>query len=195
MAANKGNTPQQNAVDEQLLQQIDKLQMVCRLLAFRACKSEESNRKSEASLRKVQQTKKQLKQQSNELVDDMEHVILSIVTSLKAFQAEARATLFSLQAQLQNSEKELQDANATIRQLTEKVEFLEQTVAENKRLFEVNLQAIHVTYINVLESVFEKLQDYMLKDLTALENTNDDLHSRYAAAFKQLGLQCTFHDI
>ncbi|KAF5397312.1 hypothetical protein PHET_09306 [Paragonimus heterotremus] len=195
MAANKGNTPQQNAVEEQLLQQIDKLQMVSRLLAFRACKSEESNRKAEAALRKVQQTKNQLKQQSSELVDDMEHVILSIVTSLKAFQAEARATLFSLQTQLQNSEKELQDANVTIRQLTEKVEFLEQTVAENKRLFEVNLQAIHVTYINVLESVFEKLQEYMLKDLSSLESINDELHARYAAAFKQLGLQCTFHDI
>ncbi|CAH8613748.1 unnamed protein product [Dicrocoelium dendriticum] len=195
MAANKGNGTQQNAIEEQLLQQIDKLQMVARLLGFRACKSEEANRKTEATLRKLQQNRNQLKQQCNELVDDMEHVILSIVTSLKAFQAEARATLFSLQTQLQNSDKELQDANTTIRQLTEKVETLEQTVAENKRLFEVNLQAIHVTYINVLESVFEKLQEYMLNDLNALKNTNDDLHTRYTTAFKQLGLQCTFHEI
>ncbi|OON22132.1 hypothetical protein X801_01964 [Opisthorchis viverrini] len=125
----------------------------------------------------------------------MEHVILSIVTSLKAFQAEARATLFSLQTQLQNSEKELHDAKVTIKQLTERVEFLEQLVAENKRQFEVNLQAIHVTYINVLESVFEKLQEYMLKDLSSLESINDELHIKYTNAFKQLGLQCTFHEI
>ncbi|VDP69572.1 unnamed protein product [Echinostoma caproni] len=195
MAANKGNSPLQNVLEEQLLQQIDKLQLTARLLAFRACKSEEANRKSEANLKKVQQTKNQLKQQSTELVDDMEHVILSIVTSLKAFQAEARATLFSLQTQLQNSEKQLQDSNETIKQLTEKVELLESTVAENKRLFEVNLQAIHITYVNILENVFEKLQEYMLKDLSALEQKNEDLHNRYTTAFKQLGLQCTFHDI
>ncbi|TGZ64117.1 hypothetical protein CRM22_006527 [Opisthorchis felineus] len=195
MAANKGKDPQQNVVEEQLLQQVDKLQLIARLLAFRACKSEESNRKCETTLKKVQQTKNQLKQQSTELIDDMEHVILSIVTSLKAFQAEARATLFSLQTQLQNSEKELHDATSTIKQLTERVEFLEQLVAENKRQFEVNLQAIHVTYINVLESVFEKLQEYMLKDLSSLESINDELHIKYTTAFKQLGLQCTFHEI
>ncbi|KAA0188687.1 hypothetical protein FBUS_08069 [Fasciolopsis buskii] len=195
MAANKGNSPNQNAAEEQLLQQIEKLQLTARLLAFRACESEEANKKSEANLKKVQQTKNQLKQQSAELVDDMEHVILSIVASLKAFQSEARATLFSLQTQLQNSEKQLQDANDTIKQLTEKVDLLETTVAENKRLFEVNLQAIHITYVNVMESIFEKLQDYMLKDLSNLEDNNDELHSRYTAVFKQLGLQCTFHDI
>ncbi|CAL8091560.1 unnamed protein product [Calicophoron daubneyi] len=195
MAAAKGGSPAQNVVEEQLNQQIDRLNLVARLLAFRACKSEEANRKSESTLKKVQQTKNQLKQQSTELVDDMEHVILSIVTSLKAFQAEARATLFSLQTQLQNTEKDLQDSNETIRQLREKVELLESTVAENKRLFEVNLQAIHITYVNIMESVFEKLQEYMLKDLSALEAKNDEIHARYTAAFKQLGLQCTFHEI
>lgn len=171
------------------------MQLVARILAFRASKSEEANRKSEATLKKLQQSKAHLKEQSTELVDDMEQVILAIVTSLKAFQSEARATLYSLQTQLQNSEKELSDSKITIKQLTEKVELLETTVLENKRMFEVNLQAIHITYVNVLESVFEKLQEYMLKDLSQLDGKNDEIHAKYADSFKQLGLQCTFHEV
>nr|CAH8842048.1 unnamed protein product [Trichobilharzia regenti] len=195
MAANKGNTPQQNVHEEQLLQQIDKLQLISKLIAFRLSKSEEFNKKTDAALKKAQQSKGQLKQQTNELVDDMESVVLSIVTSLKSFQSEARATLYSYQSQLQNSQKQLHEAKTTIRQLNEKIEHLETLLLENKRLFEVNLQAIHITYVNIMEHIFEKLQELILNDLNLLEQKNDDIHKEYKSAFKLLGLQCTFHDI
>ncbi|VEL10298.1 unnamed protein product [Protopolystoma xenopodis] len=184
-----------NASDEQFHQQIDRLQLVAKLLNFRACRSEETNRKSALAMKKMQANKSSLKEQSQEIVEDLEGVIFSIVTSLKAFQAEARATLFSLQTQLQGSEKNLMTANETIKQLTEKVEQLELTVSENKRLFEVNLQAIHITYINIMESIFERIQTKILKDLEELSDHNDQLHGTFTSDFKALGVESKLNAI
>ena len=196
MSKKKGNaknaSPQN---EEQLLLQIDKLQLIARLLTFRACRSEEVNKKSELAVKKMQQNKIQLKQQSQMIVDDLEQVIFAILTSLKSFQAEARATLFSLQTQLQNSERMLLESNETICKLTEKVDSLEVALAESRRLFEVSLQAIHITYVNCIEKVFERLQELILKDLDALVPTNDAIHDTYANKFKALGLPSSFDSI
>ncbi|CAH8495696.1 unnamed protein product [Heterobilharzia americana] len=96
---------------------------------------------------------------------------------------------------LLNSEKQLHEARDTIRQLNEKTEHLETLLLENKRLFEVNLQAIHITYVNIIENIFEKLQELIFNDLNLLEQNNNDIHTEFKDALKSLGLQCTFHDI
>lgn len=191
-ASEKNSTPQN---EEQLLLQIEKLQLVARLLTFRACRSEEVNKKSDLAVRKMQQNKLQLKQQSQMIVDDLEQVIFAILTSLKSFQAEARATLFSLQTQLQNSERMLLESNETICRLTEKVDSLEASMGESRRLFEISLQAIHITYFNCIERVFERLQELILTDLENLNPVSDDIHETYANKFKALGLPCTFDSI
>ncbi|VDN09629.1 unnamed protein product [Dibothriocephalus latus] len=178
--------------EEQLLQQIEKLQLVARLLTFRACRSEEVNKKSDLAVKKMQQNKIVLKQQSQEVVEDLEQVIFAILTSLKSFQAEARATLFALQTQLQNSERTLLEANETIKTLTAKVDGLEANLAENRKIFEISLQAIHITYVNCMEKVFERLQGLILTDLAALEPVNDEIHETYTAKFKKLRLPCSF---
>ncbi|VDD76488.1 unnamed protein product [Mesocestoides corti] len=181
--------------EEQLLQQIEKLQVIARLLTFRACRSEEINKKSDLAVKKMQQNKVQLKQQSQMVVDDLEQVIFAILTSLKSFQAEARATLFGLQTQLQTSERQLLEANETIGKLTEKVEGLENALAENRRIFEINLQAIHITYVNCMEKVFGRLQSAILSDLDDLIPINDTLHEAYSNKFKSLNLPCSFENI
>lgn len=178
--------------EEQLLQQIEKLQLIARLLTFRACRSEEVNKKSDLAVKKMQQNKIQLKQQSQMIVDDLEQVIFAILTSLKTFQAEARATLFGLQTQLQTSERLLLEANETIATLTEKVDSLDHTVEENRRIFELNLQAIHITYVNCMEKVFERLQGSIISDLEQLIPVNDAIHEAYSTKFKKLNLPCTF---
>ncbi len=181
--------------EEQLLQQIEKLQLIARLLTFRACRSEEVNKKSDLAVKKMQQNKVQLKQQSQMIVDDLEQVIFAILTSLKSFQAEARATLFGLQTQLQTSERLLLEANETIAKLTEKVDGLEHLVEENRRIFELNLQAIHITYVNCMEKVFEQLQGTIISDLDELTPVNDTIHEAYSAKFKKLHLPCSFDAI
>lgn len=192
MAKKAKSTAPISAAEEQLLQQIEKLQLIARLLTFRACRSEEVNKKSDLAVKKMQQNKVLLKQQSQMVVDDLEQVIFSILTSLKAFQAEARATLFALQTQLQNSERTLLEANETIKTLTEKVDTLQATLEENRRIFEINLQAIHLTYINCMESVFERIQGSIISDLHAIEPVNDALHENYAQKFKKLKLPISF---
>ncbi|KAM7542666.1 hypothetical protein Aperf_G00000018852 [Anoplocephala perfoliata] len=181
--------------DDQLRMEIEKLQMIIRLLTFRACRSDEVNKKSDLAVRKMQQNRLQLKQQSQTIVNDLEQVIFAILTSLKTFQAESRATLFSLQTQLQSSERQLLQSNEIISKLTEKVDNLEASLAESRRLFEISLQAIHITYINCVEKVFERLQNLILADLEHLEPENDDIHQTYASKFKELHLPSSFNTI
>lgn len=181
--------------EDQLRMEIEKLQMIARLLTFRACRSDEVNKKSDLAVRKMQQNKVQLKQQSQMIVNDLEQVIFAILTSLKTFQAESRATLFSLQTQLQSSERQLLQSNEIISKLTEKVDNLEASLAESRRLFEISLQAIHITYINCIEKVFERLQGLILADLEHLEPENDTIHKTYANKFKELQLPCSFNFI
>ncbi|KAM7542665.1 hypothetical protein Aperf_G00000018852 [Anoplocephala perfoliata] len=176
-------------------QQEPKISDNSRSVKNQACRSDEVNKKSDLAVRKMQQNRLQLKQQSQTIVNDLEQVIFAILTSLKTFQAESRATLFSLQTQLQSSERQLLQSNEIISKLTEKVDNLEASLAESRRLFEISLQAIHITYINCVEKVFERLQNLILADLEHLEPENDDIHQTYASKFKELHLPSSFNTI
>ncbi|VDL14659.1 unnamed protein product [Hymenolepis diminuta] len=143
----------------------------------------------------MEQSKAQLKEQSQMIVNDMEQVIFAILTSLKAFQAESRTTVFNLQTQLHSSEHQLLEANETISKLKEKVNNLETTLLENRRLYEISLQSIHITYVNCIEKIFEKLQTSILTDLEHMVPVNDALHELYAEKFKALNLPYSFDKI
>ncbi|VDO14154.1 unnamed protein product [Rodentolepis nana] len=160
-----------------------------------SCRSEEINKKCDLTVKRVQKSKAQLREQSQMIVDDMEQVIFAILTSLKSLQAESRATMFSLQTQLHNSEHQLIEANETIATLKEKVNNLETTLSENRRLYEISLQSIHITYVNCIETIFEKLQNSILTDLEHMVPVNDALHELYAEKFKALNLSCSFDKI
>ncbi|VUZ51250.1 unnamed protein product [Hymenolepis diminuta] len=181
--------------EEKLHREIESLQTQLRLLKFRACRSEEVNKKCDLTVKKMEQSKAQLKEQSQMIVNDMEQVIFAILTSLKAFQAESRTTVFNLQTQLHSSEHQLLEANETISKLKEKVNNLETTLLENRRLYEISLQSIHITYVNCIEKIFEKLQTSILTDLEHMVPVNDALHELYAEKFKALNLPYSFDKI
>lgn len=167
--------------------------MTTETLKLKLSLSENATKKQDLNLEKTKHENNQLRQHCNQLIEDMEQVAMSIISSMKAYQSESRVNLFELQTQLQNKEKQLEEANNLIIELKQKNEELKSQSGANQLLFELHLKAIHVNYVNILENVFEDLHKHINDELDNYEKDGTQLKQRYIEAFKTLGLQCTFH--